>query len=65
MLINDHEAANKGKLKGQLALEHISGFFKKDYLRLKRLQKILDFIQLSKELIYKTSFPLQKVTITM
>ena len=28
MLINNHDLANKGKIKGQLALEHIFGFCK-------------------------------------
>ena len=28
MLIDDHEETDKGKIKGQLVLEHISGFCK-------------------------------------
>ena len=40
MLITNHEAANRGKIRGQLPLEHIFGFCK----TFKRLQKISDFV---------------------
>ena len=41
ILINNHpQEVNKGKIKGQLALEHIFGFCK----TFKKKQKILDFI---------------------
>ena len=39
MLINNHDLANKGKIKSQLPLEHIFGFCKS----FKKLQKILAF----------------------
>ena len=40
MLINNHDLANKGKIKGQLPLENILGFCKS----FKKILKILAFI---------------------
>ena len=50
MLFTNHEEdANRGKIKGQLPLEHVLGFCK----IFERLQKISDFVSHLKQQIYK------------
>ena len=52
MLITNHEAANRGKIKSQLPLEHIFGFCK----TFKKVTKNQDFVSHLKLLIYKIVF---------
>ena len=52
MLNTNHEDVNRGKIKGQLPLEHIFGFCK----TFKKAAKILDFVSRLKQQIYKILF---------
>ena len=51
----------KGKLKGQLALEHVFGLCK----TFEKIEKISDFIKHLKQLIFKIIYSQQKVLKSM